>query len=510
MADNENPNVENIEPVEMAAEEQEPDEEFETIPVGDLLDVKLGRQGENDTQTVVIDCSAWLTQLPGCQLMIAATRPGEREIYLPEVSVSNGVVTWPILEQDTACAGTGRAEVRAMKDGKIKKSAMFRTRIEPALEGDGSPDAPTPPNWVRLIIDSVEEAQASVERSEELVDEATACAINAVRFDTAQNLTGTQKVQARENIEAPKSSAIAPDHRYYPATLSAGSYALHEGELYRALVDILAGETWTPAHWEQTDVGYRLKQHDDKTAQIEEALSGKVAINQSTTNAGKALVVGVNGSVTMGDAVRFDEVQTLTEVQKEQAQVNVGLETAIATREELTSAKYSALSMVIKPGAYNCDVKTYADSPCQGANGVLFVIRRSTNWNVQVFMPTIWNAQYDGDRNVYYRIVNRNNYSTLLDWTPFTDLSAINEVLDTAIASRGQIWATEYASLAEVVKPGVYFNDADTAEFDDIPVPGTNGLVIVAQRSANWNIQIYFPTIWWGDSAEKNRLLSCN
>ena len=206
MADNENPNVENIEPVETAAEEREPDEEFETIPVGDLLDVKLGRQGENDTQTVVIDCSAWLTQLPGCQLMIAATRPGEREIYLPEVSVSNGVVTWPILEQDTACAGTSRAEVRAMKNDKVKKSALFRTRIEPALEGDGSPDAPTPPNWVKLIIDSVEEAQASVERSEALVDEATATAIYAVRFDVEQGLTETQKATARGNIGAVKIS----------------------------------------------------------------------------------------------------------------------------------------------------------------------------------------------------------------------------------------------------------------------------------------------------------------
>ena len=185
-----------------AADEQEPDEEYETIPVQELVEVKLGRQGENDTQTVVIDCSAWLEKLPGCTLMIAATRPGEREIYLPEVSVSSGVVTWPILEQDTACAGVGRAEVRAMKDGKVKKSALFRTRVEPALEGDGSPDAPTPPNWVKLIIGSVEASQQAAEHAEALVEEATACAINAVRFDENQGLTDEQKAIGRGNIDA--------------------------------------------------------------------------------------------------------------------------------------------------------------------------------------------------------------------------------------------------------------------------------------------------------------------
>lgn len=221
MADNENLNTEAIEPVEVVhgldvsksllgatlgatatEEDQEPDEEFETIPVKELVEVKLGRQGENDTQTVVIDCSAWLEKLPGCTLMIAATRPGEREIYLPEVTVDSGVVTWPIMEQDTACAGTGRAEVRAMKDGKIKKSALFRTRVEPALEGDGSPDAPTPPNWVKLIIGSVETSQAAAQHAEDLIEEATACAINAVRFDEAQTLTEEQKATGRGNIDA--------------------------------------------------------------------------------------------------------------------------------------------------------------------------------------------------------------------------------------------------------------------------------------------------------------------
>ena len=85
-------------------ERRDTDEEFSTIDVLDLKTVKLGRQGENNTQQVVIDCSEWLTDLPGCQLMVMALRPGEKELYMPQVTASNGVITWPILSQDTALA----------------------------------------------------------------------------------------------------------------------------------------------------------------------------------------------------------------------------------------------------------------------------------------------------------------------------------------------------------------------------------------------------------------------
>ena len=140
-------------------EDQETDEEYDTLDVNGLDVVKLGRQGEHLTQQVLIDCTAWLDKLPGCTLLIAAIRPGENAVYLPTVSVSAGVITWNVRDQDTANGGWGRGEVRAMKDGKIKKSAVFRTRVEPSLEGDSSTPA-TPPDWVQTILDSVTKAAA--------------------------------------------------------------------------------------------------------------------------------------------------------------------------------------------------------------------------------------------------------------------------------------------------------------------------------------------------------------
>ena len=185
-----------------AAQRREPDEEFDVIDVLDLKTVKLGRQGENNTQQVVIDCSEWLTDLPGCQLMVVALRPGEKALYMPQVTVSNGVVTWPILSQDTALAGWGRAEVRGMLNGKIRKSCVFRTKIEPSLDGDGTPTPPTPPDWATEVINSVTVSTELVEQAEELVEEATATAIYAVRYDTNQSLTDAQKATARGNAGA--------------------------------------------------------------------------------------------------------------------------------------------------------------------------------------------------------------------------------------------------------------------------------------------------------------------
>ena len=147
---------------EEGAEEQESDEEYNTLLVNELDIVKLGRQGEHETQEVVIDCTAWLERLSGCALMIAAIRPGENEIYLPTVDVEDGVITWTIRDTDTARGGWGRGEVRAMLDGKIKKSAVFRTRVEPCLEGSGSTPA-TPPDWVQEILGAVQAAQEAAE-----------------------------------------------------------------------------------------------------------------------------------------------------------------------------------------------------------------------------------------------------------------------------------------------------------------------------------------------------------
>lgn len=599
--------------------DREPDQEYDVLLVDEIehYTVKLGRQGENDTQNVRIDCSDWLTELPNCQLMIAALRPGEREIYVPEITVSNGVVTWPIMAQDTALAGIGRAEVRALLGEKVKKSVLFKTRILPALDGDAGGVPTTPPNWVKQIIDSVEEAQASVERSEALIEEATACAINAVRFDEAQGLTEEQKATGRGNIDAPADGEVikwrgvvsADSHARLANVTQEGTYVVTgtmpsdvpAGFAQGTLIVVRSSNGWNMQflyeYAENTAKGvnawYRLVNRTSGQALMDwQRITGRSAVSrfygkklsiigdsidtynqagckidgyamyypsgtvtdveqtwwkQVLNATGMALEVNAsysgsrvtdtdssmpdffqrvsligspdtvfitlgtndsNNSVALGEydfdtayaslsestfrtayikgvkaiqaelpnaqivcitermraaykesiahiantlgCVYIDASDYIAESGNHPGEIGMrqiaamvlyptdttlkqqhmpadakGLYTAITTKSSITSAVYPDFAHVIDPGIYNQDERAFADNPCPGANGLLIVMRRSENWNFQVYFPTVWDESYTGDRTAYYRIVNRNDYSTLLDWTPFVDLPEI-------------------------------------------------------------------------------------
>ena len=127
--------------------------------------VKLGRQGENLTQEVQIDVSAWTEDnMEGATFLIAAVRPGETESYLPEITQSGNTLTWKPTAADTAKGGYGRAEIQAVKGALIRKSPVFRTRIEAAIESSGS--TPTePPAWVQQILGSVSAAQEAAQEA---------------------------------------------------------------------------------------------------------------------------------------------------------------------------------------------------------------------------------------------------------------------------------------------------------------------------------------------------------
>lgn len=141
--------------------------------------VKLGRQGENLTQEVQIDVSAWTEDnMEGAMFLIAAVRPGETESYLPEITQSGNTLTWKPTAADTAKGGYGRAEVQAVKGALIRKSPVFRTRIEAAIESSGS--TPTePPAWVQQILGSVSAAQEAAQTAQQQATAASSSAQEA-------------------------------------------------------------------------------------------------------------------------------------------------------------------------------------------------------------------------------------------------------------------------------------------------------------------------------------------
>lgn len=116
--------------------------------------------------------------MEGATFLIAAVRPGETESYLPEITQSGNTLTWKPTAADTAKGGYGRAEVQAVKGALIRKSPVFRTRIEAAIESSGS--TPTePPAWVQQILGSVSAAQEAAQTAQQQATEASSSAQEA-------------------------------------------------------------------------------------------------------------------------------------------------------------------------------------------------------------------------------------------------------------------------------------------------------------------------------------------
>lgn len=95
----------------------------------------------------------------------------------------------------------------------------------------------------------------------------------------------------------------------------------------------------------------------------------------------------------------------------------------IQFRDAILASKYQSIASVVQVGTYNIGGNSPSDRPEGVVDGTLLIIRSSTNWNMQILLPYTAASGYSLD--AYYRLVNRNDYSTLIDWTPFVDLSQI-------------------------------------------------------------------------------------
>lgn len=175
------------------------DEDRDAVYHVEALDVvKLGRQGESKTQQVQIDVSGWTQDnMSGATFMVAATRPGESEAYLPTVSISGNLLTWTITGADTAKDGWGRAEVRAEKGSMIRKSPVFRTFIAPSLEGNSAVPVEKP-SWVQEIMESVGKAQRAAETAQQAATSAADSVSTLHGWRFTEEADGTVTIEHNE------------------------------------------------------------------------------------------------------------------------------------------------------------------------------------------------------------------------------------------------------------------------------------------------------------------------
>ena len=188
---------------------EESDEETDVITMAELekggkhSTVRLGRQGESNTQTVEFDLGDWMSEVPNGTATIVARRAGESETYLAigvAYNVETHIATWPITSIDTAYPGYGEAEIRISNSDQtiVKKSARFRTYVEKSVE-DYTGEAVTPPYWAVDIISQAADAQAAATSASSNASAAATSAENA-------SLSATRAETAAQNAESDASA----------------------------------------------------------------------------------------------------------------------------------------------------------------------------------------------------------------------------------------------------------------------------------------------------------------
>lgn len=105
----------------------------------------LGRIGENETRQIVFDCSDILAEYPGAEIVCVMQRHCDRTAYLADAVLDGNALTVTLTDADVSAPGDLRIELRALTDGKIRKSAVYMGQVVSALRGEqdrpGNPTA---------------------------------------------------------------------------------------------------------------------------------------------------------------------------------------------------------------------------------------------------------------------------------------------------------------------------------------------------------------------------------
>ena len=126
----------------------------------------LGRLGENDYTQARFDVDAWLSEYPAGQITLLNQRSGDTDAYpVAGVSVSGSTVLWTVSDTDLSKEGVGRCELIMLVDGVVAKSAIYMTKVLPALDGSG--EAPEPwESWQTEFAALRDEAVAAADDAE--------------------------------------------------------------------------------------------------------------------------------------------------------------------------------------------------------------------------------------------------------------------------------------------------------------------------------------------------------
>lgn len=149
--------------------------------------IPLGRQGENQAQTVIWrGIAAQYAALYGegaFQLMVA--RCGDAAPYPVALTRDGSSLVWTVSNSDTAKSGVGRCELTYLVGGAVAKSKTWQTQVLASFTADGSAEPPEPAqSWVQEVLDAATAAGKSAEAAADSADKAEDASVHAPQIGT--------------------------------------------------------------------------------------------------------------------------------------------------------------------------------------------------------------------------------------------------------------------------------------------------------------------------------------
>ena len=124
---------------------------------------RIARSGENNTRSLVFDCSAALAEYPTSQIIAVIQRPqGDPYTVTPDADGTIRRIT--LTSYDLEFNGHLQIELRVIDGNKILKSAIYTATVDDSIRGEA--DAPGQP--VRDVLDRLE---AEIKQAQAVVDD---------------------------------------------------------------------------------------------------------------------------------------------------------------------------------------------------------------------------------------------------------------------------------------------------------------------------------------------------
>lgn len=120
--------------------------------------INIGRQCENEVTQIVFDFSVFVEEFGTGRIALTVQRNKYDTPYPVVLDVDGNEAIWAVSNVDTQYKGTGRIQLSYVVDEQVKKSVIYRIKIDPSI----TQSSDTPPEPYESYLEQIEAIGADI------------------------------------------------------------------------------------------------------------------------------------------------------------------------------------------------------------------------------------------------------------------------------------------------------------------------------------------------------------